>query len=114
MNYERQILQILIEVGDRGISAQLLAKHVYNMNVSFFATPDLNEIKNYVRNFVIRNSKSSKSLLEKTGRWGFYRLNTKNAIARRTIQEAKKPQETASDESDSGRSQPDLSLDLFS
>ena len=63
MTYDQQILSILTSVGDKGISVMQMSKHVYNMNLSFFYTPDLNEIRAYV---------------ESTGRRGYYRLNTRN------------------------------------
>ena len=45
MTYDRQILRILSDVGEQGISVQLLAKHVYNQNVSLFYTPDMDDIR---------------------------------------------------------------------
>ena len=55
-----------------------MSKHVYNMNLSFFYTPDLNEIRSYVQQYLLKNSKSPQSLIESTGRRGYYRLNTQN------------------------------------
>ena len=78
MTYDRQILDILMEVGDKGISVQLLSKHVYNRNLSLFFTPDLNEIRTYVQQYLLKNSKSPLSLIETTGKRGCYRLNTNN------------------------------------
>ena len=78
MTYDRQILDILMEVGDKGISVQLLSKHVYNRNLSLFFTPDLNEIRTYVQQYLLKNSKSPLSLIEATGKRGCYRLNTSN------------------------------------
>ena len=86
MTYDRQILDILMEVGDKGISVQLLAKHVYNRNLSLFFTPDLNEIRTYVQQYLLKNSKSPLSLIEATGKRGCYRLNTcNNADARQLM-----------------------------
>ena len=114
MNYEQQILEVFTQVGDKGISIHLLSKHVYNMNVSLFSTLDIEEIKTYVRNYVARNSKSSTSLLEKTDRWGYYRLNTrKNTTARQVVQSFRCPQEPFQEEPAPEERQPDLSLDLF-
>ena len=48
MTYDRQILRILSDVGEQGISVQLLAKHVYNQNLSLFFTPNMEEIRSYV------------------------------------------------------------------
>ena len=67
-----------MQVGEKGISVQLLAKHVYNRNLSLFFTPDMNEIRTYVQQYLLKNSKSPLSLIEATGKRGYYRLNTQN------------------------------------
>lgn len=86
MTYDKQILQILIEVGEKGISVQQMSKHIYNQNVSLFFTPDFEEIRTYVQQYLLKNSKSDLSLIESTGQRGCYRLNTQhNADARQLI-----------------------------
>lgn len=79
MIYDRQILKILSDVGERGLSIQSLSRHLYNMNATFFTTVDINEIRSYVQKFLLRNSRSPQSLIESTGKRGYYRLNTKNS-----------------------------------
>lgn len=78
MTYDRQILQILSEVGEKGISVQLLAKNLYNLNTTFFSSPSFEDIRSYVQQYLLKNSKSPQSLVESTGRRGYYRLNTQN------------------------------------
>lgn len=78
MTYDRQILDVLTAVGEKGISVQLLSKHVYNRNLSFFFTPNLEEIRTYIQQYLLKNSKQPSSLIEKMERRGFYRLNTQN------------------------------------
>lgn len=86
MNYDRQILELLSQVGDSGMSVRIISKHLYNMNCSLFAIPDLEEISRHVRQYLLRNSKSPQSLIEHTGRRGVYRLNTANsAVARQLL-----------------------------
>lgn len=86
MTYDSQILQILTEVGEKGISVQLLSKNLYNLNSTLFYTPDLEEIRSYVQQYLLKNSKSAQSLVESTGRRGYYRLNTQNnADARQLV-----------------------------
>ena len=110
MTYDRQILQILTEVGERGISVQLLAKHLYNMNSTLFSSPDLEEIRSYAQQYLLKNSKSSQSLIESTGRRGFYRLNTQNnADARQLLLEFREPVIEEKEE----KPVVDLSLNLF-
>ena len=110
MGYDQQILKILTEAGERGISVQAIAKHVYNMNCTFFSQPDYEEIRNYVQQYLTRNSKSSQSLIESTGRRGFYRLNTKgSADAQQLMLQFRDEQEEEEEENP----RQDLSLDLF-
>lgn len=111
MTYDRQILKILSDVGELGISVQLLTKHVYNQNVSLFFTPDIDEIRSYVQQYLLKNSKSPASLVESMERRGYYRLNTKNnSDARQLMIEFR---EEASMEEKEEKPVKDLSLDLF-
>ena len=111
MTYDRQILRILIDVGYRGISVQLLAKHVYNQNSTLFFSPDLAEIHAYVQQYLLKNSKSPSSLIESMEQRGFYRLNTcHNADARQLMLEFR---EKSSVEEKEEQPHQDLSLDLF-
>ena len=109
--YDQQILRILTDVGDRGISVQLLSRQLYNMNVSLFSSQDLEEIRAYVQQYLLKNSKSLQSLIESTGRRGYYRLNTMhNADARQLMLEFKRHDQVEEKEQ---KPMPDLSLDLF-
>ena len=111
MTYDRQILQILTDVGDKGISVQLLAKHVYNLNSTLFYTPDLSEIHAYVQQYLLKNSKSPLSLIENAGKRGFYRLNTQNnPDARQLMIEFR---ETRQPDENEEKPSVDLSLSLF-
>lgn len=109
--YDQQILRILTDVGDKGISVQLLSRQVYNLNVSLFSSQDLEEIRTYVQQYLLKNSKSPQSLIESTGRRGYYRLNTlHNADARQLMLEFKRHEQVEEKEE---KPLPDLSLDLF-
>jgi hypothetical protein len=111
MTYDKQILQILTEVGEKGISVQLMAKHLYNLNSTLFFTPDYEEIRTFVQQYLLKNSKSSLSLVEATGKRGFYRLNTQNnADARQLMIEFR---ESRQPEDKEEKPAVDLSLDLF-
>lgn len=111
MTYDRQILRILMDIGDKGISVQLLAKHVYNQNSTLFFTPDLTEIRSYVQQYLLKNSKSPSSLIESMERRGYYRLNTRNnADARQMVLTFK---EQSSEDEKEDKPQKDLSLNLF-
>ena len=93
------------------MSVQAIAKHVYNMNCTFFVQPDFEEIRTYVQQYLLRNSKSQQSLIESTGRRGFYRLNTDgSADARQLLLQFRDEKE---EEREEEKPQQDLSLDLF-
>ena len=110
MTYDQQILQVLTEAGECGVSVQAIAKHVYNMNCTFFVQPDFDEIRTYVQQYLLRNSKSQQSLIESTGRRGYYRLNTEgSADARQLLLQFRDEIEEEKEE----KPQQDLSLDLF-
>ena len=93
------------------MSVQAIAKHVYNMNCTFFVQPDFEEIRTYVQQYLLRNSKSQQSLIESTGRRGYYRLNTEGSDdARQLLLQFRDEKE---EEREEEKPQQDLSLDLF-
>ena len=113
MAYEQQILHILSEVGERGISVSVLSKHVYNLNCTLFSQPDLQEVKQFVQQYLLKNSKSSLSLIESTGRRGYYRLNTQNNADARQLMFEFREEEIRLEEVEEEKPQQDLSLSLF-
>lgn len=113
MTYEQQILHVLSEVGERGISVSLLAKHVYNLNCTLFSQPDLQEVKQFVQQYLLKNSKSSLSLIESTGRRGYYRLNTQNNADARQLMLEFREEEIEMEEVEEEKPKQDLSLSLF-
>lgn len=116
MTYDQQILQLLSAAGQRGISVQALSKHVYNMNATFFAQPDLEELRAYIQQFLLRNSKSEQSLIERTDRRGHYRLNTARNADARQLALAFQPHPSDTDDTDADQADSpaqDLSLSLF-
>ena len=112
MTYDSQILQILTEAGEKGISVQLLSKNLYNLNSTLFYTPDYEEIRSYVQQYLLKNSKSAQSLVESTGRRGYYRLNTQNNADARQLVLKFKESSNIQDEKEEKPSV-DLSLSLF-
>ncbi|MBQ9646370.1 MAG: hypothetical protein IJV24_08480 [Prevotella sp.] len=110
--YEQQILKILTDVGSRGISVSLMAKHIYNMNSTFFFTPELQEIRQAVQQYLLRNSKSPSSLIESTGKRGYYRLNTNNSADARQLMLDFRDEQAAEDAAPM-KPTIDYSLDLF-
>ncbi len=113
MGYDQQILKILTEAGEPGVSVQTIAKHVYNMNTTFFHQPSFEEIRAYVQQYLLRNSKSGQSLIERTERRGYYRLNTKGSQDARQLLLQFQDEKVVTKEEEKEKAQQDLSLDLF-
>jgi hypothetical protein len=111
VTYDQQRLKVLTEAGEGGVSVQAIAKHVYNMNCTFFSQPDYEDIRSYVQQYLLRNSKSSQSLIESTGRRGYYRLNSEgSADARQLLLQFR---EELVEEKEEEKPKQDLSLNLF-
>ena len=113
MTYEQQILHFLTIAGERGISVSALTKHVYNQNCTFFSQPDLAEVRQFVQQYLLRNSKTASSLIESTGKRGHYRLNTHDSADARQLMLNFLDEQQSNDESDERPKPQDLSLDLF-
>ena len=75
MEYEREILRILIDAGSEGLSVHKISRHVFNACNSFFNPISLDTIHAYVSNYLLTQSKKPASLIEKTQQRGVYRLN---------------------------------------
>lgn len=110
MGYDKQILDILTRAGERGLSVQAISKHVYNMNRTFFLTPDYDELRTYVQQYLLRNSKSPQSLVESTGQRGCYRLNTNGSQDARQLMLLFRDEQQPKEEE---KPKQDLSLNLF-
>lgn len=74
MKYEQDILGLLCEAGDNGLSIKKLAKHVYNMHNTLFESVDFESVYNAVVAFVNKDKRSRTPLLRKTDKWGHYAL----------------------------------------
>ncbi len=75
MNYDREILLILTEAGDDGLSVQKITRHVFNNHNNFFETVSLDEVHRHVAAYLNKNSKSADSPVERTEVRGVYRIN---------------------------------------
>ena len=111
VSYDQQILIILTEAGERGISVQNISRHVYNLNCTFFHQPDYEEVRSYVQQYLLKNSKSQQSLVESTGQRGYYRLNTTGSKDAQQLMLLFRDNITNDDAQKT--EQNDLSLDLF-
>ena len=108
VNYDREILRVLVEAGSEGLPVRKISRHVHHACNSFFDEIDFDELHHYVSQFLLRNSKNPESLIEKTDR-GVYHLNMKNTQTQQLMLEFKEqPQEEPTE-----APVKDLSLGLF-
>ena len=73
----------------------------------------MQEIHRIVQQYLLKNSKSSQSLIESTGRRGYYRLNTSNNAVARQLMLDFREEEIQEEEIEEEKPQQDLSLSLF-
>jgi hypothetical protein len=66
-----------------------------------------------VQQYLLKNSKSSLSLIESTGRRGYYRLNTQNNADARQLMLEFREEEIEMEEVEEEKPKQDLSLSLF-
>ncbi len=110
--YEQQILRILLDVGARGISINKLAKHVYNHFSTFFYQPDLEEIHRFTQQYLRKQARQPKGIIERAEKRGYYRLNTRNAAAIRKLRQQFAPEAEKEEECEK-KQEEDRSLSLF-
>jgi len=75
MSYEREIMSILLEAGDRGLAVRKIARHVHHEVNSLFEQVAYSDVYNDVRRFIYKESRNSYSFLEHAQERGCYRLN---------------------------------------
>ena len=107
MQYDKEILRVLAEAGNEGLSVKKISRHVFNACNSLFCPINSMEVHTYVQSFLLRNSKSVPALIEKCKK-GVYRLNKKNSFTEQMFFQFQ-------DEIEVFKSQPteDKSLNLF-
>ena len=76
--YNSEILRILVEAGDEGLSVKKIARHVHNACNTLFSTVSFDEVYTYVAQYLIRNSKNADSMITRTDVRGNYRINPRN------------------------------------
>lgn len=108
MSYDQDILRILTEAGDKGLSVSKITRHVFNSCNTLFARVDYDEVHRYVSQYLLKNSKFSDSILEKTER-GVYRMNPQSAESLQFMLQFKEEDS----EPESTNQSDDLSLSLF-
>lgn len=73
-NIDTEIIRVLKEAGDNGLSVQKISRHVFNACNSFFEVTSYDDVYMYVSKFLLSNSKNPQSFIERKQR-GIYSLN---------------------------------------
>ncbi len=85
MNYEREILKVLYEAGDSGLSVHKIAIHVHNAQNTLFAPIEFEEVRRDVQMWLLRNSRLSYSPVVRLNKRGLYGFNMQSANAQQMI-----------------------------
>lgn len=110
MNYDREILRILAEAGENGLSIKKITMHVYNSVNGLFCAADMEEVRRQVVNYITRSIRQSGSVIERTEERGVYRINVK---ARETNQLQFDFREYTDEPAEEKNTHVDTSLSLF-
>lgn len=107
MSYEKDILIVLKEAGDAGLTVQKITRHIFNEHNTFFETTPKEIIRTSVQRYLMNHSKRSDDTVERIGH-GMYRLNKNSAMTKELLLEF-------SDDDDDDEPKPikDQSLSLF-
>ena len=76
--YNNEILKVLAEAGNDGLSVKKIARHVHNAHNTLFSNVSFDEVYAYVGQYLKRNSKCVDSIIERTDLRGVYRINLRN------------------------------------
>lgn len=76
--YNNEILKVLAEAGNDGLSVKKIARHVHNAHNTLFSNVSFEEVYSYVGQYLKRNSKCVDSIIERTDLRGVYRINLRN------------------------------------
>lgn len=108
--YNNEILRILVEAGNEGLSVKKIARHVHNACNTLFSTVSFDEVYTYVSQYLIRNSKNADSMIARTDVRGNYRINPRNEDSQQLMLRF---QDECDEKEDTPKPSVDQSLSLF-
>lgn len=85
MDYEKDIINILYEAGNTGLSVHKIAIHVHNSRNTLFAPIAFDEVRYGVQKWLLANSRYTSSLVEHCDKRGMYRINLKSQEAQKLM-----------------------------
>ena len=103
--YNSEILRILVEAGNEGLSVKKIARHVHNACNTLFSS-----VYTYVSQYLIRNSKNADSMIARTDVRGNYRINPRNEDSQQLMLRF---QDECNEKEDTPKPSVDQSLSLF-
>lgn len=109
MKYEREILAILTEAGNNGLSVGKIARHVFNANNNIFEPITFDEVREVVGRYLRLQACRKDGVVEKGEKRGVYRINMHSNDTRQLLLRFF-PFE---DETEKGEPSVDQSLSLF-
>ncbi len=74
MEYEKEIIRVLIEAGRKGLSIKKIARHIYNSKNSLFEELSFEDVHKSVAAYLQRNCKKRNSMVQRTQKNGTYRI----------------------------------------
>ena len=104
MRYEKDILLLLIEAGEKGLSVGKISRHIFNTHNSL----DVEEVHQEVQQCLVKMSRRTDSMLGKVKK-GVYCINTENQQVKQLRLKFLNEQNETKEVSP----QADLSLNLF-
>lgn len=108
--YNSEILRILVEAGNEGLSVKKIARHVHNACNTLFSNVSFDEVYAYVSQYLIRNSRNADSMIARTDVRGNYRINPRNEDSQQLMLHF---QDECDEKEDTPKASVDQSLSLF-
>lgn len=106
MDYDKDIILILAEAGQKGLRAGKIALHVYNTNRSLFFSPEKNDVYKRVLNCLHKRSSTKKPLITKGEKRGYYRLTPRGKAEAARLTTSSKAGDTTKDPDKTERGTP--------
>lgn len=85
MDYQRQLVAILTEAGEKGLSLSKIARHVYNSSCTLFESPSFDKVYADLALFLSRQSRLADGMVKRTGTRGVYAINDRWALFRQVV-----------------------------
>lgn len=84
-NLDKEILNVLVIAGNKGLKVEKIARHVYNACNSIFTPLEFREVHAYVTQYLIKNSKNPNSIIEKGKGYGVYHINYQSSAVQQLM-----------------------------